>query len=161
VCRQLSVGPGTYHKCTPITRIGWHQGVTLSPFGPRHRKYRKLLNSTLNSTAARKLWPIQESGVYRFLVRLADDPVQFYEHIRTSVSETIVSVTFGQECSKDNFPYIEMAERTQHAFSVATTPYSYAVDILPIRACFISYSMIPGNELHCHSAVSARMVSWG
>ncbi|KAF8524233.1 cytochrome P450 [Gautieria morchelliformis] len=112
--------------------IGWNQGVTLSAFGPRHRKYRKLLNSTLNSTAARRLWPIQESGVYRFLVRLADDPDHFYEHIRTSVSETIVMITFGQECSKDSFPYSEMAERTQHAFSAATSPYTYTVDILPI-----------------------------
>ena len=119
-----------------VSRIGWDRGVTLSPFGPRHRKYRKLLNATLNSTAARKRWPLQESGAHKLLLHLAEDPSHFYEHIRESVSETIVLVAFGHECSKESFPYIEMVERAHHAFTVAASPYAYAVDIFPICACF-------------------------
>ena len=119
-----------------ISRIGWDKGVTLTPFGPRHRKYRKLLHSILNSTAARKLWSLQESGAHKLLIRLADDPLHFQEHVYASVSETIVMLAFGRECSKEKFPYVEMAERASHAFATSTTPYAYMVDIFPTCMCF-------------------------
>ena len=106
----------------------------MRPSGPRHRKYRKLLNTVLNPVAARKLWPLQENRVLKFLNRVADSPDQFFTHIRASVSETIVMIAFGQECSKEEFPYIDVAERSHERFTIAASPYAYFVDILPIRA---------------------------
>ena len=44
-------------------------------------------------------------------------------------------LAFGQECSKEKFPYVEMVERAHHAFTVSATPYAYMVDIFPICMC--------------------------
>jgi hypothetical protein len=67
------------------------------------------------------------------LSRLANDPEHFFDHIRASICQTIVMVAFGHECSKDEISYTEMAERSHANFTIAASPYAYAVDFLPIR----------------------------
>ena len=52
---------------TALSRLGWQDGVAFSLAGPRHREYRKLLSTSLNTAAARRLAPLQHAATVQLL----------------------------------------------------------------------------------------------
>lgn len=112
--------------------VGWDRSVGLQAAGPRHTRYRKLLNTMLNPTEVRKLQPLQERCAARLLLRLLKDPEHWYMHMRPSISEALVHICYGQDFPLEEFPYIAMAERAWWIFNNVATANSFAVDYLPI-----------------------------
>ncbi len=112
-------------------RIGWNKGLAFSPAGPRHREYRKLLSSSLNSNAARRLSSLQQSSALQLLRALIDSPQQLRDHIRASISSNTVNIVFGEQISTPDFDYIALADDAHYKFALAATPYRYAVDFFP------------------------------
>lgn len=110
--------------------VGWDRGVTLSPSGERHRRYRKLLHSALSSTAVQSLFPVLEAEACILVDDLLQSPAAFISLIRQSVGRTIVRVTYGHE-GEGGESYIDLAEVAQEKFSRAATPYTYIVDYVP------------------------------
>ncbi|RDX54729.1 cytochrome P450 [Lentinus brumalis] len=111
--------------------IGWNKGLAFSPAGPRHREYRKLLSSSLNSNAARRLSSLQQSSAVQLLRALIDSPQQLRDHIRDSISSNTVNIVFGEQISTPDFDYIALADDAHYKFALAATPYRYAVDFFP------------------------------
>ncbi|RPD65720.1 cytochrome P450, partial [Lentinus tigrinus ALCF2SS1-6] len=111
--------------------IGWNNGVAFSPGGPRHREYRKLLSSSLNTNAARRLSSLQQSSALELLRALLDSPQQLRDHIRASVGSNTVDIVFGEQISTPDFDYIALADDAHYKFALAAAPYRYAVDFFP------------------------------
>ncbi|TFK86083.1 cytochrome P450 [Polyporus arcularius HHB13444] len=115
-----------------VGEIGWNKGVAFSPAGPRHRKYRKLLSSSLNTHAARRLSSLQQSSALQLLRALLESPERLSDHVRASIGNNTVNIVFGEQISTPDFDYIALADDAHHKFALAATPYRYAVDYLPL-----------------------------
>jgi hypothetical protein len=112
--------------------MGWNRGVTLIESGERHRRYRRLLQSTLNKSGSRQFFPLQQREAYAFLQRLLLSPDQLIPHIRRAVAGSIVMIAYGHTVTSNQDEYITHAEDAQAKFSIAATPNTYLVDSLPI-----------------------------
>ena len=126
----------TYVHNVTVHSIGWNKGVAFAPASPRHREYRKLLSTSLNTSAARRLSPLQQSSALDLLKALLNNPHELREHIRTSIGNNTVNIVFGEEISTPDFDYIALADDAHYKFALAATPYRYAVDFFPIRECY-------------------------
>ncbi|RPD71690.1 cytochrome P450 [Lentinus tigrinus ALCF2SS1-7] len=112
--------------------IGWNKGVAFAPASPRHREYRKLLSTSLNTNAARRLSPLQQSSALDLLKALLDSPHELRDHIRSSIGNNTVNIVFGEQISTPDFDCIALADDAHYKFALAATPYRYAVDFFPM-----------------------------
>ena len=115
-----------------LNRMGWNNGVAMSPAGTRHREYRKLLSTSLSPSAARRMSSSQEYSAHRLLKMLLNGSGQLREHVRTTIGGNVVDMVFGEQISTPDFDYIALADDAHHKFALAATPYRYAVDYVPI-----------------------------
>lgn len=72
-----------------------------------------------------------QSSARDLLHNLLASPEDFVEHIRLSIGKMVLKITFGDDLSF-GFDYIAEAEKAHKVFSLAGSPFAYAVDILPL-----------------------------
>ncbi|KAF7793486.1 hypothetical protein EIP86_004598 [Pleurotus ostreatoroseus] len=114
-----------------LQMVGWDRGVAFSPYGDRHREYRKLLNTRLSSSATKGMRDLQTNTAHTLLRALVDDPAHFREHIQKVIGDSIITIAFGDDVSSDGFDYIERAEEAHEKLSSTGTPGAHAVDYIP------------------------------
>lgn len=124
--------------------IGWGRAVALNAGGPQHLKYRRLLSTSLNSTAVRRYRSVQEQSAQSLLQLLAQDPTDFLKHIRLIVGRSIVEITYGHDLKVRNEDYIDYAEAVHEVFSITAKPYTFLVDLIPSRK-LSNYSSVCGS----------------
>nr|VWO98258.1 Cytochrome P450 monooxygenase CYP52X1 [Ganoderma boninense] len=122
--------------------IGWNRAVALNPGGAQHRKFRRLLNKSLNSTAVRDYRLLQEDSASNLVRLLLETPQDFLNHIRTTVGRSIINISYGHDIEMKGQDYISYAEGVHDVFGLAAKPYAFLVDQLP----FLRYlpSWLPG-----------------
>ncbi|SPO06049.1 related to O-methylsterigmatocystin oxidoreductase [Cephalotrichum gorgonifer] len=98
------------------------------------RHYRKLLHRELGtSVAAAKFQDAQEIEADRQLWRALDEPDKWLEHLKTTAGATILKMVYGytvEPIKQDAF--IALTDQMMTEFSRATSPMTWAVDVLPI-----------------------------
>ncbi|KAM5545443.1 hypothetical protein V8D89_000481 [Ganoderma adspersum] len=111
--------------------IGWNRAVALNPGGAQHRKFRRLLNKSLNSTAVRDYRPLQEESASVLVRLLLEAPRDFLKHIRTTVGKSIIGISYGHDIEVKGQDYISYAEGVHDVFGLAAKPYAFLVDQFP------------------------------
>lgn len=112
--------------------------------GEQHRKYRKLLNKGLSSTAVGRLISLQEKSAQSLLEDLLSTPEDFLNHIRFSVGRMIVELSYGHDLRIGDSEYIDEAERAHEVFARTAKTFAFWVDLIPIRTwCSTGYSRQP------------------
>ncbi|THH33485.1 hypothetical protein EUX98_g701 [Antrodiella citrinella] len=111
--------------------IGWGRAVGLNPGGEQHRKYRRLLSKVLNSTAVRKFRPLEQRAAEGFLHDLYRSPDDFLKHIRNSVGNMIVELSYGRGAKVEGTEYIDYAEHVHEIFGFAARSFAFIVDVVP------------------------------
>ncbi|KAI1793789.1 cytochrome P450 [Ganoderma leucocontextum] len=115
--------------------IGWNRAVALNPGGAQHRKFRRLLSKSLNSTAVRDYRLLQEQSAQALVRLLLESPQDFLMHIRTTVGKSIIDISYGHNVKVKDQDYIDYAEHVHEVFGIAAKPYAFLVDLFPFRAC--------------------------
>lgn len=87
----------------------------------------------LNSTAVRKFRPLEQRSAELFLQELYRTPEDFLKHIRASVGNMIVELSYGREARVGREGYIEYAEYVHEVFARAARSFAFLVDVLPFR----------------------------
>lgn len=97
----------------------------------------------------------------RFLLRVLDDPYRLEEHIRTEAGAIILKLCYGYTVEpKGSDPLIELADRAMSQSSVAMTPGTWLVDIIPYCKPATRLLAKSFNLSQSHfSEVFARMVA--
>ena len=113
--------------------------MALNPGGPQHRKFRRLLSKSLNSKAVHDYRPLQEQSALVLVRLLLESPHDFLKHIRTTVGQSIVDISYGHDVKIRDQDYIDYAEYVHEVFSMAAKPYAFLVDLIPFRAYISSH----------------------
>lgn len=141
--------------------IGWGRAVALNPGGEQHRKYRRLLSKVLNSTAVRKFRPLEQRAAEAFLQDLYKEPGDFMKHIRNSIGNMIVELSYGRETKIGEEGYIDYAEYVHEIFAYAARSFAFMVDMIPMRKSYlfacVCYDVTRKIRF---SATCARVDSW-
>ncbi|PIL34529.1 cytochrome P450 [Ganoderma sinense ZZ0214-1] len=111
--------------------IGWNRALALNSGGPQHRKFRRLLNKSLNAAAVHDYRSLQEESALDLVRLLLEAPQDFLKHIRTTVGRSIIGISYGHDIQVKGQDYISYAEGVHDVFGLAAKPYAFLVDQLP------------------------------
>ncbi|KAJ7511350.1 cytochrome P450 [Mycena galericulata] len=95
---------------------------------PRHKIYRRILQSGLGADAVKTYWPILEEEAGVLIRGLIDTPAQYEQHIRRNAAAVIMKVTFGYSISGDDDHFVSVAEQASKISGWAMTPGRWLVD---------------------------------
>ncbi|KAJ7222152.1 cytochrome P450 [Mycena pura] len=112
--------------------MGWDFNIALMNYGDEWRTHRRLFNGAFNAKAALKYRPHELIGTHVLLERLLQSPQDFLKHFRQMAGEIIMSVAYGIDVRPTDDPYVALAHKAMHTFSVAAVPGLYLVDTFPI-----------------------------
>ncbi|RDX44537.1 cytochrome P450 [Lentinus brumalis] len=117
---------------TPTAELaGFDWLIGMMRYGARWRKLRGVFHRCMNPNAIVQYRPIQETEIKKYLLRLVEDPVKFYEHGRHLIGAIIIRVSYGLEVIGGNDKYIELAEDTMECFNTVFQPGRYLVQTFP------------------------------
>ncbi|KAF7369534.1 Cytochrome P450 [Mycena venus] len=104
----------------------------ISGLHPRHKKYRRLLQSGLSAQAVKDYSDILEDEADILVRGLGEAPAQFEQHIRRNATAVIMKVAFGYTVSDGDDPFISIADQSSKISGWAMTPGRWLVDYFPI-----------------------------
>ncbi|KAJ7748773.1 cytochrome P450 [Mycena maculata] len=111
--------------------IGFAQAVGLMPYSPRFLSLRRLMHKELNGSMLQRYWPLHEEESRLLVEKAVQDPSLLQESIRHYAGSVILRVTYGYRTAPQNDKFLLLAEKVMAAFSLASQPGAWAVDILP------------------------------
>ncbi|GLB39440.1 putative cytochrome p450 [Lyophyllum shimeji] len=122
----------------------------ISSLDARHRQYRKLLNTSLNSRATQEFWPLIQSELDTLLDGFRSSPVKYEKHIRRNAAAVIMKMAYGYTVTEDD-PFIAVAEEASKISGLAMAPGRWLVDYYPIVRFVPSW--FPGAGWKCQGEV--------
>ncbi|RDB28846.1 O-methylsterigmatocystin oxidoreductase [Hypsizygus marmoreus] len=127
---------GIYASRPTLPMAGELVGYDVSPplivSGNRHREYRKLMHVGLAPHKMESYSPIQEQKMKDFLHSLLTAPNRLSHNIRRVVAAVVFQISHGYEVKGDEDPLVVLADQATYEFSMASSPGSFFVDLLPI-----------------------------
>ncbi|KAJ6447838.1 cytochrome P450 [Mycena sanguinolenta] len=116
--------------------MGWYFNIGLIYLNILRRIHRRLVNQAFNIRASQNYEPHEVVGSHMLLKRFLHTPENFMLHFRQYKSgmagEIIMSVAYGIKALPSDDPYITLAHKAVHTFSIASVPGLYLVDTFPI-----------------------------
>ncbi|KAJ7237342.1 cytochrome P450 [Mycena rebaudengoi] len=112
--------------------MGWDFNIALMDYGDEWRIHRRLFNGAFDVKAALKYRPHELIGTHVLLERMLQTPQDFMNHFRQMAGEIIKSVAYGIDVRPTDDPYVTLAHKAVHTFSIAAVPGLYLVDTFPI-----------------------------
>ncbi|TFK80369.1 CyP450 monooxygenase [Polyporus arcularius HHB13444] len=118
---------------TPTVKLaGFDWLIAMMCYGARcQRKFRAVFHQCMNPNMIVQYRPIQEAEIKKYLLRLVEDPVKFYEHGRHLIGAMIIRVAYGLEVIGENDKYIKIAEDAMDCFNIVFQPGRYLVQTFP------------------------------
>ncbi|KAF6762745.1 cytochrome P450 [Ephemerocybe angulata] len=113
----------------------------ISSSNPRHKQYRKTLQSGLGLRATREYLPLIQQESLRLALGLIQSPEQLVTHVQRNSAAVIMKVAFGYTITDDD-PFIKVADEASRISGWATQPGRWLVDHHPIIRFFPSW--LPG-----------------
>ncbi|KAJ7273808.1 cytochrome P450 [Mycena rebaudengoi] len=134
---------------------GFNQALALMPYSPRFLALRRLLHRELTASTLQKYWPLHEDESRALIKKILSKPASFLESIRHYSGSVILRVTYGYQTEPENDRFLLLAKKVMGAFSLASQPGAWAVDILP----WLRYLPIwfPGTNFNKTAAVWNKM----
>ncbi|KAK0465859.1 cytochrome P450 [Desarmillaria tabescens] len=113
--------------------VGWKNGFSLMPYGPRFCDSRRRVRQVLGTNASFKQFlPVVELEAHQFLKRISADPEELFRHIRKMNVANIMQISYGYEIQEENDPFVKLADQATHHFALSTTPGAFLVNVIPI-----------------------------
>ncbi|KAJ7457987.1 cytochrome P450 [Mycena galericulata] len=110
---------------------GFAQALALMPYSPRFHGLRRLMHKELNGSMLQRYWPLHEEESRILIKKVLQDPGLFLDSIRHYAGSIILRVTYGYRTAPQDDKFLLLAERVMGAFSQASQPGAWAVDIIP------------------------------
>ncbi|KAG2080200.1 cytochrome P450 [Suillus discolor] len=112
--------------------VGWKHSLGLLPDGDRFRRYRRNIHRMIGSRAAVGIYSqIEEVETRRFLQRVLTKPGQLQAHVRHTAGAIILRISYGYEVTKNDDPFVDLADRGLDLFSRSTAPGAFVADFMP------------------------------
>ncbi|KAJ7323905.1 cytochrome P450 [Mycena albidolilacea] len=108
--------------------VGYADSVPLTPYGDRHREYRRLMSEVLGPRTVSQWRVLEEKHMREFLRDIVRTPEQFLHHIRRSLSPTV----HGYTVAREEDPMMLLAQQADHEFATAVLPGRYLCDVFPL-----------------------------
>ncbi|KAJ7748816.1 cytochrome P450, partial [Mycena maculata] len=134
---------------------GFAQALALMPYSPRLLSLRRLIHKELNGNVLQRYWPLHEEESRILVKKVLQDPRLFLESIRHYAGSVILRVTYGYQTAPQNDKFLLLAEKVMAAFSLASQPGAWVVDILPWLRHLPSWC--PGTNFKQTAAVWNQM----
>ncbi|EGN98514.1 hypothetical protein SERLA73DRAFT_169465 [Serpula lacrymans var. lacrymans S7.3] len=113
--------------------VGWNQCMVLLQYGDDFREQRKHLYRTIGSRSSmQKYENLMEGNSQRFLRNVLRDPSRVGHHVRTTAGSNILRISHGYEAQNVDDPFLKVADKAMHYYSVTTAAGAFFVDIMPI-----------------------------
>ncbi|KAM5539416.1 hypothetical protein V8D89_006868 [Ganoderma adspersum] len=93
-----------------IVLSGWAQSLPLIPYGQWWRRHRRMFWQRFHPGVVSKQFPLQEEATRKLLLRLLDTPEHFQEHVRYTLSASMIKSTYGVNIAEENDKYIVTVE---------------------------------------------------
>ncbi|RDB27129.1 O-methylsterigmatocystin oxidoreductase [Hypsizygus marmoreus] len=113
----------------------------ISSLDPRHKLYRKLLQTGLSARATQSFWPLIQDEVNVLLDGFEKSPEKYEKHIRRNAAAVIMKVTYGYDVKEDDL-FIQAAEEASKISGWAMAPGRWLVNYYPILRFVPSF--LPG-----------------
>ncbi|KAH8113547.1 cytochrome P450 [Phellopilus nigrolimitatus] len=113
---------------------GWEHALSSQHYTDRFRAYRKNIHAVIGSkSAVSRFYPLQDTEVRRFLLRVLEEPEKLEHHIRTEAGAIILKISHGYTIEpREQDPLVNLADEALAQFSSAVQPGAWLVDVLPI-----------------------------
>ncbi|CAE6431728.1 unnamed protein product [Rhizoctonia solani] len=111
--------------------VDWRNAVSMCPYGPRHRNYRKMMNKFVSKSAAAVYHPYQEAEVHAFLKRLVASTDNLEDDFRQVAGAIIMRATYGYRVQRADDPFVILAATTNANLMRAGLQSSSLVNVIP------------------------------
>ncbi|KAJ7923835.1 cytochrome P450 [Mycena leptocephala] len=128
---------------------GFNNSLTLSHYGDRLRKERKLFHQLFGTQQVVKQFaPLISAETHKFLRRLVSNPAGLIEEIQRTTAAVTLRIAYGYHLGDgpESDPFLKMFETTGNNFMMSTTPGAFLVDIIPVLRYWPEW--MPGGGFH-------------
>ncbi|KAJ7618949.1 cytochrome P450 [Mycena rosella] len=134
---------------------GFSRGLGLLPYSPRFLSLRRLIHKELTGNMLQKYWPLHEEESRILINKILLDPALFLDSIRHYSGSVILRVAYGYQTAPENDKFLVLAEQVMGAFSLASQPGAWTVDVIPWLRHLPSW--IPGMKFKRTAAIWAKL----
>ncbi|KAJ6612835.1 cytochrome P450 [Mycena sp. CBHHK59/15] len=129
--------------------VGFRNTLSLSQYGDRVRKERKLFHQLFGSqNTVQRFAPLIESEIRKFLGNLLQNQTKVEDEIQRSTGAIVLRIAYGYHIldgpGKD--PYIDLFDTAAENFTNSTKPAAFLVDIIPALRYWPEW--LPGGGFH-------------
>lgn len=113
--------------------VGFKFATAMSPNNAYWKIQRKNMNKIAGSSVSLIVFDrVQEEEAAHFLLNVLAAPDDLFDHLKKEAGAVILKITYGYTPEKnDRDPFVDLANQTMWAFSEATLPGKWPVDIFP------------------------------
>ncbi|KAF8335162.1 cytochrome P450 [Amanita rubescens] len=110
---------------------------------PRFKKYRKLLQTSLNPRAVKKYTSLMEQERLVMLRGMSQHPEDFVRHVRRNAGAVILSVAYGWKVTSNDDYFVRLNEEAFSIHNLIKKPSGWLVEFFPLLRFLPSW--FPGN----------------
>ncbi|KAJ5994575.1 hypothetical protein N7451_010299 [Penicillium sp. IBT 35674x] len=131
--KRASLHSSRPHMVFASDMVGWGHAIAMQPYTDRFKACRKLLKPYFGSErVALQYAPLQEIEARRLLWRVLKDQDNVTQHIQTEAGAVILQITYGYKVEPHKQDLlVNLVNVALEQFSVASTPGTWLVDIMP------------------------------
>ncbi|ELU39069.1 cytochrome P450 [Rhizoctonia solani AG-1 IA] len=112
--------------------VDWRHAVSMCPYGPRHRTYRKMMNKFISKSAATAYHLYQEAEVRAFLKRLLVSTERLEDDFRQVSGAIIMRATYGYRVRSADDHFVTLAATTNANLMRAGLQSNSIVNVIPM-----------------------------
>ncbi|KIL57118.1 hypothetical protein M378DRAFT_16464 [Amanita muscaria Koide BX008] len=143
---------GLFSSWSPRAILGDRPSVfSTSVLHSRFKKYRKLLQTSLNPRAVKKYRDLMENERLTMLMGLLQKPDEFFQHVRRNAGAIILNVAYGWQVTSNDDYFIRLMEEAFVIHNSINKPSGWLVEFFPILRFLPPW--FPGNVYKRRAAV--------
>lgn len=101
-------------------------------YGNQWRSCRKLLHEFLNPKVVANFDEYQRKHSHRLLLRLAESPEEFHDHIEFAVAALVMEMTYGLNIENNEDQFLRAAVEAVDSATIAMVPGKFLIDVIPM-----------------------------
>lgn len=115
------------------SRVGWKNTLALHQPDSTFKQHRRNIAKVAGASTSLAVFDrIQNEEAAHFLLNVLDSPDNLFEHIRKEAGAVILRITYGYTPNaQGRDPLVDIAGQTMADFAEASSPGTWAVDVLP------------------------------
>ncbi|KAJ6779274.1 cytochrome P450, partial [Mycena vulgaris] len=112
--------------------VGFRNALSLSQYGDRVRKERKLFHQLFGThKAIERFLPLQKLEIRKLLTNLLRHPEGALKGIQRTTGAIVLRIAYGYQITEESDPFLEMFDVRADIFARSTQPAAFVVNLLP------------------------------